>query len=225
VGHFSVAFIADRGMMHRIMRPQDTTRAWLRYVIRQSNNVSIRQLAKGAKVDPSTLSRFLNDEDAEHDLSRRTIDGIVRFTGIPYGAHQTGGTYQKPSEPEAEPYRHGRKSNDTTVDEQVEWLMRSHPELNAWVICSRSLEVVGFLPGDIVMVNAGEAAEEGDIVLAETHDVTSELIFRVFQKPYLMAAALDRVPRQPIVVDDRRAVIRGVVVASFRARRGHLSAA
>lgn len=211
--------------MRRIMRPQDTTRAWLRYVIEQLNNISIRQLAKGAKVDPSTLSRFLNDEDAEHDLSRRTIDGIVRFSGVPYGGHEGGRTFRLPAEPEAETYDLGRKSNDKTVDDQIAWLMQSHPELDAWVLRSRSLEVAGFLPGDILMVNRMETAEDGDVVLAESFDHTSEVIFRLYQKPYLVAAALDRVPRPPLVVDDRRVMIRGVVIASFRARRGHLAAA
>lgn len=219
-----MAFITLGSSMQRIMRPQDTTRAWLRYVIENSGNPSIRQLAIRSKVDPSTLSRFLSDEDVDHDLSRTTVDKITKATGIPFGAHADG---RRPTafEDEASPYRLDRKSNDPRISEAVRYLIQAQSGLDPWVLKTRALELAGYLPGDVVLVDLNAEPEDGDAVVAQHYDLKTETIFRLYQKPYLVAAAVDRVPRPPLLVDDRRVMIRGVIIASFRQRKGHLAAA
>lgn len=219
-----MAFIELGGSMQRIMRPQDTTRAWLRYVIEHSGNPSIRQLAIRSKVDPSTLSRFLNDEDVDHDLSRATVDKIGKSTGIPFGAHVDG---RKPMafEEEAAAYQIDRKSNDPRINDAIRYLLQGQPGLDPWVLKTRALELAGYLPGDVVLVDLNAEPEDGDAVVAQHYDLRTETVFRIYQKPYLVAAAVDRVTRPPLVVDDRRVMIRGVIIATFRQRKGHLASA
>jgi transcriptional regulator with XRE-family HTH domain len=206
------------------MRPQDTTRAWLRYVIETSGIPSIRQLAIRSKVDPSTLSRFLNDEDAEHDLSRSTVDKIVKVTGLPFGAHADG---RKPvaREDEAAAFDVDKRSNDPRICDAIRYLTKGQAGLDPWMLKTRALELAGYLPGDVVLVDVNAEPEEGDAVVAQHFDLNTETVFRLYQKPYLVAAAVDRVARPPLVVDDRRVMIRGVIIASFRQRKGHLAAA
>lgn len=227
-----MAFSDSGIIMQRIMRPQDTSRAWLRYVIEQLNErrqandpISIRQLALGSKVDPSTLSRFLNNEDVEHDLSRQTVDKIARYTGIPFGAHADGRKPLVHREPEAKPYELGRKGNDRRVEVSVKYMLQDEPGIAPWVLDTRALELAGYLPGDVVLVDLNAEPEDGDAVLAQHFDLQTETVFRLYQKPYLVAAAVDRVPRAPLLVDDRRVLIRGVVIGMFRQRKGHLAAA
>lgn len=227
-----MAFSGSGVIMQRIMRPQDTTRAWLRYVIEQLNArrpaddpLSIRQLALGSKVDPSTLSRFLNNEDVEHDLSRATITKIERFTGVPFGAHADGRKELIAREPEASAYVLDLKGNDRRIDDAVRYMLQSQAGLDPWVLKTRALELAGYLPGDVVLVDLNAEPEDGDAVVAQHYDLQTETVFRIYQKPYLLAVAVDRMPRPPLVVDDRRVLIRGVVIGMFRQRKGHLAAA
>jgi transcriptional regulator with XRE-family HTH domain len=227
-----VAFSESGVIMQRIMRPQDTTRAWLRFVMEQLNArrradepLSIRQLAIGSKVDPSTLSRFLNNEEVEHDLSRATVSKIEHYTGIKFGAHTDGRAPLIAREPEASAYNLDVKGNDKRIDEAVRYMLQSQPGLDPWVLKTRALELAGYLPGDVVLVDLNAEPEDGDAVVAQHYDLQTETIFRLYQKPYLVAAAVDRVPRAPLVVDDRRVLIRGVVIGMFRQRKGHLAAA
>lgn len=219
-----MAFIDLGSSMQRIMRPQDTTRAWLRYVIETTKVPSVRQLALRSKVDPSTLSRFLSDEEVEHDLSRGTVDKIAKVTGIPFGAHADG---RKPQvfEEEASAFRIDQRTNDSRINDAVRYLVQAQAGLDPWTLKTRALELAGYLPGDVVLVDLNAEPEDGDVVLAQHYDLKTETIFRLYNKPYLVAAAVDRVPRPPLLVDDRRVMIRGVIVASFRQRKGHLAAA
>ncbi|MCO5091969.1 hypothetical protein [Bosea sp. (in: a-proteobacteria)] len=217
--------ITGTGIVRRIMRPQDHTRAWLHYVREQLGGISWRKLAMGAKVDPSTLSRFANNEDVEHDLARKTIAGIERFSRIPYGAQAGGELLGAFADSEGAPYEIGRKSNDGRVDEQVRYICQSQSGLAPWTLTTRALEIFGYIPGDVLVVDSNAEPEDGDIVVAQNYDLRTETVFRLYQKPYLLAGATDRIVRPPLVEDGRRVVIRGVVIAQYRQRKGHLAAA
>lgn len=219
-----MAFIELGSSMQRIMRPQDTTRAWLRFVIEQLDNISIRQLALRSKVDPSTLSRFLNNE-VEHDLSRATTDKIVAFSGIPFGAHLDGRKPAAFAELEAAAYQIDLKGNDRRIDDAVRYMLQGQPGLDPWVLKTRALELAGYLPGDVVLVDLNAEPEDGDAVVAQHYDFKTETVFRLYHEPYLLAAAVDRVPRPPLLVDNKRVMIRGVIIGMFRQRKGHLAAA
>lgn len=71
------------------------------------------------------------------------------------------------------------------------------------------------------MVDLNARPEVGDVVCAQVYDRAGkgETVFRVFEDPFLVAATLDTKLIRPLLIDNDRVVIRGVVVASFRERR------
>jgi len=95
-----------------------------------------------------------------------------------------------------------------------------------WVIKTRALELAGYLPGDIVIVDLGEAPQPGDAVCAQANiDLrrgTAETVMRLFERAgaatVLVGASVDPAFRQPIAVDDRVA-IKGVIVGMLRPPR------
>lgn len=217
-------FTSQAQSVQRIMRPQDITRAWLKAVL-EKTGLDPTGLAHKAGVHPSTLTRFVNNENVTHDLSRRTISGIEKVTGIAYGEHRVRPRVLQVSEPEAQAYVIDSPDNDRRIDEAVRYLLQAQNGLDPWRLKSRALELAGYLPGDVLIVDLNAEPEDGDAVVAQNYEGGTETIFRLYQKPYLVAAAVDRVPRRPLLVDDDSVMIRGVVIAMFRPRKGHLAAA
>jgi SOS-response transcriptional repressor LexA len=89
------------------------------------------------------------------------------------------------------------------------------------VLRSRCLEVAGYVPGDVLMVDMNAKPEQGDVVCAQVYDRLgrAETVFRIFEDPFLVASSLDGTFFKPLLIDNERVVVRGVVVASFRDRR------
>ena len=110
--------------------------------------------------------------------------------------------------------------SSTLVGSAIEALSGGRSGINAWVLRSRSLEAVGYLPGDILLVDSNVSAQPGDIVRADIYERNgkTETVFRIFEDPFLVAATLDRALVKPWLVDNERVAVRGVVVASFRER-------
>ena len=197
-------------------------RGWLSEVLRRSG-LSPYALAKKAGVSTTTITRGL-DPNAKHTLSSTTVAKIRAVAGdhahagpaAPIGFAESGAD-------ELSPVAAGT-SGDPRVDDAVRYLVAGDQGLVPWKLNTRALEVAGYLPGDIAIVDLNAQAVDGDAVVAQ-HYVGSnaQTIFRLYQKPYLVAAATDRAIRRPLAVDDMAVSIRGVVVASFRPRRGHLA--
>lgn len=91
----------------------------------------------------------------------------------------------------------------------------------ARVLNSRALECAGYLPGDVLIIDRNTEAKPGDIVCARIFNwqgTGSELVFRVWEPPFLQAATFDPTLRQIFTVDNDRVLIEGVVVFSVRRR-------
>jgi hypothetical protein len=217
-------FTSAAQSVQAIMRPQDVTRAWLKAVL-EKTGLDPTGLAAKAGLHPSTLTRFVNNENVTHDLSRRTVSGIEKATGIAYGQDKVRQRTLGLAEPEGSAYVVEAGDGDSRIDEAVRYLVQAQNGLDPWRLKSRALELAGYLPGDVLIVDLNAEPEDGDAVVAQNYDGGAETIFRIYQKPYLVAAATDRVPRRPLLVDDDTVMIRGVVVAMFRPRKGHLAAA
>ena len=95
--------------------------------------------------------------------------------------------------------------------------------IDAWTLQSAALDLAGYLPGDILMVDLNADPEDGDIVCAQSYDRLgrAETIFRRFQKPFLTALSTQSNSFRPLIVDEDRVVIRGVVIATLRPRTAH----
>lgn len=201
---------------------QDSVRAWLRSVLDQTG-MTASALARQIGTSTTTLTRVLNDAAAKHVLSMRTIDAIVRSTGLPGPAAGPTDAARMP-EGEIDGLPVNPQTGDVRIDEAVRYICAAENGLMPYRLNTRALEGMGYLPGDLVIVDLNAIADQGDVVLARIASRQQDIL-RVFAKPYLIACAIDRVARAPLVVDDQQVSISGVVVAMFRPRRGHLKAA
>jgi hypothetical protein len=91
--------------------------------------------------------------------------------------------------------------------------------IEAWQLDSDVLEGAGYLADDFVVVDLARHPTAGDIVLAELADTQPRApIFRINTPPYLLAAQQGRPTIKPLLVDNDRVIVRGVVIASARLR-------
>lgn len=201
------------------MDPRDEQRAWLARVVADTQ-IAPTTLAVKSGLAPTTLTRFLNNPEHATALSARTIAAVETFTGIPYGTtvrpRLTRGI-------EAEAYA---GEGGSPLAKRVQSLLTG-TNLNAWTLKTRALETVGFMPGDIVVIDLGEPAQAGDAVCAQIYDtkaMRAETVFRLYEPPFLHAATFDRMQSAPILIDGNVG-IKGPVVMSIRPRLAGRAAA
>jgi len=176
------------------------------------------ELARRGGFSHATLSRFKNDANNSAKLDTDTVAKILAVSPIPHYENSRAQIPQGFTEREAEPIR-----EDTLVDLTVARMVTAakvgQNAVDAWVLHNRAIENLGYLPGDIVMVDLNAKPEAGDVVCAQVFDRMGnpETAFRVYYPPYLMGASNERIYLRPIPVDDR-VLVRGVVIASIRPR-------
>jgi hypothetical protein len=170
---------------------------------------------------PSTLNRLMNDPDYPHALSSRTIEALAASAGVEPMVSPMG----KPrglAESDATPFEAEQGSGDDMVDNTVRNLMRVGNGIAPMHISSRALDLAGYLPGDVVIVNLNETARAEDVVCAQVYDWSggkAETVMRIYSPPYLVSASTDSSFIKPLVVDNDIVVIKGVIVHSMRPRR------
>lgn len=104
----------------------------------------------------------------------------------------------------------------------AEALGGGRPGVDIWTVKSLSMAAGGYLPGDQLLVDThqSERCKAGDVVVAQRYDGqtgTAETVLRRFEPPVLVAASTDPADGRVLVVDGNNVVIRGKVVASWRA--------
>ena len=111
------------------------------------------------------------------------------------------------------------------TDDKVDQLIAENfrkPNLNVWLLQGRSLEHEGYFAGDILLVDKGEMAKPGDVVIAEIKDWKSNGVataIRIYEPPYIVAASSDRNLRRLYAVDQEQVSLEGVVIAAIKPRR------
>ena len=201
----SCAFITPSFGVMSIDREE--LQAWLRAVLLHLGWTGT-ELARRMGKPPSTINRFLNDPDATHNLSVRTLKEVEAKTGFPPLKYPEAMRARGFTESDAAPFRA---------------LADARPGVDPWLLKSQALDAIGFLPGDVLIVSLNEKPRAGDVVCAQVYDWgkgRAETIFRVYEPPYLMAATTAKELLRPHVVDDERVVIKGVMLQSLRPRRG-----
>jgi transcriptional regulator with XRE-family HTH domain len=199
---------------------REQLRDWLRAVLLHLG-WSGSDLAKRIDRVPSTINRFLNDPDATHSLSARTIKEIESATGFAPFVFPGAGRARGFTEADAAPFSYG-VTGDAGIDAAVRAAAMGANAVDPWVLRSRALESAGFLPGDVLLVGMNERPRPHDVVCAQVYDWTAgkaETIFRIYEPPYLVAASSAIDLMKPLVVDDERVIIKGVMLQSFRPRR------
>jgi transcriptional regulator with XRE-family HTH domain len=203
---------------------EDKQRAFVESVIERTG-WSQTELARRAKVDPSTLSTFLSGRREGHLLSVRTISKIEQASGF----HIVGGLAEPPAEAppmpprgfrdvDATPYKSGQDAPGA-IDTAIRSMLTGRNAVDAWVLRSRALEGVGYQPGDILVVDMNGTPRPGDVVCAQIYDLTrggAETVFRIYEPPCLVAASCDRRTTRPYILDTSHVTIKGVVTASLR---------
>lgn len=96
------------------------------------------------------------------------------------------------------------------------------PGVDIWLVKTAALALMGYMPGDHMLVDthAAERVRAGDIVVAQVYDNTrggAATLLRRFEPPVLVAASTAPEDRRVHVVDGTNVVIRGKVIASWRA--------
>jgi hypothetical protein len=91
-------------------------------------------------------------------------------------------------------------------------------QAEVWRVTTDLIEAGGYLPSDYVVVDRGQIPRPRDVVLAELRESHGKVtpIFRAYLPPYLMVLSPTATLQIPLIVDDGRVVIKGVIVCSIR---------
>lgn len=94
------------------------------------------------------------------------------------------------------------------------------PGVDVWRVKSRAMALAGLVEGDYFLLDThqSERVKPGDVVIAQIYSRTgASTVLRRFEPPVLVAASADPAEGRVHVVDGVNVVIRGKVVASWRA--------
>lgn len=214
---FTSAGVAMADLSDRIA---DKQRAYLRQVMRETPFSTLTKIASAIESPPSTLTRFFNKKPgAPKSLKQITMERIAEQSGVPLpfadapATAPKSGTRTRGVRFEGELYKPAAAAS--AIDRAVRALTNGAPAIDAWALRTRALENRGFLPGDIVLVDLGRVPAPGDNVCAQVYDRAgkpAEIVFRVYDPPYLLAASDDPLVRKPIHIDPEHVAIKGVLL-------------
>lgn len=181
----------------------------------------LTRIAQQSKISPSTLTRPAKEGDhGRTTLHANTIAKVVARYGVappagvagplPKGARAGFGEDAAPYTPDAK----------DPLAAAVAALRGNSPAIAAWTLKTRALELAGYLPGDVVLVDLGNVVPApGDVVCAQIYDwqrMRAETVMRVYERAapvdLLVARSADPAFGAPLVVDGERVVIKGVVL-------------
>jgi transcriptional regulator with XRE-family HTH domain len=199
-----------------IEQDRNFLRDWLRSNLTE-RGITPTKAAKEIGVATSTLTKFLNDPNYSFTPSTPVIARLERFFGraAPRTAPNRGGAL-----PEIEATPVNPESLPAPQREALAALTAGRRGIETWSVLGNYLQGAGVQPGDMLLVDLFENPRAGDIVCAEIHEQGAKrTVFRVYEKPYLVAATFETKSWMPIVVDDRNVIVRGVVTERMAKRR------
>lgn len=183
----------------------------------------LTRLAKEIKVAPSTLTRPLKEgDDGTSTLHANTIAKVVEHFGVAPPANLAGTPPSGRRTPagfgeEASPYQ---LQPGDPVEVALRALGADRAGVVPWTLRTRALELAGYLPGDVVLVDLNNhAPEPGQAVCGQVYDwpnMKAETVMRIFERAagvnLLVAKTTDGSIRQPHVVDGTQVAIKGVLL-------------
>lgn len=196
-------------------------REWLNEVVK-AVGTSPSRMAKDAGVSDTTITRLLNNPDYDRALSPVVIERIKEAHKVPGPEEYASvrGTRAWIGLSEAE--RFDQSAEPERLATIVAAMLGNRNTIDPWRLKTDALVEAGYLAGDIAFVDLNASPEPQDVVCAQIYDWQrgrAETVFRVYDPPYLVAAAHDRTAYKPLLVDSDRVVIKGVVVESWRPHR------
>lgn len=216
-----LAKIVNRSETKKTIQAQQ--RAWLMEVLK-TVKLKPSQFAVGAGVSDTTITRLLNSDSYAGTLAPETIERIKSTYKVPgpeeYASHRRSSLIGL-----SEATRFDAREEDGELASIVNLILRGRSNVEAWRLKTLALESAGYLPGDILFVNQladHEQARPQDAICAKVVDYqrgSAETVWRIFDPPFLVAAAQDRTAYKPILVDGERVKIAGIIRESFRPHR------
>jgi len=176
-------------------------------------------LAREIKVSPSTLTRPVSEgDDGTSTLHANTIAKIVAATGVAAPTDITG--------PPPRGLAHGFSEDAVPftitpgdpVAAAVRALVGAANAIAPFRLRSGALDMAGFLPGDIVLVDLNASPRAGDAVCAQVYDwprMKAETIMRIYRPVPPVTLLVARSSDQsfaPLVVDGERVIVKGVLL-------------
>lgn len=182
---------------------------WVQQIM-EAKHWSENRLAKEAGLSASGINRFLNDPDNKRQLRSSTIERLEAASGIPLPRAQSFRelpqiTHElEPIDRDAIPQQPARAANG----------------IEAWKIRTRALELAGYIPGDMVIVDRTARPMDGDVVVAQVggRNGEPETVMRIYETSFLLAATMDPAHLSPIFINKDVSIV-GVVISSHRERR------
>lgn len=186
--------------------------------LRAATGKSPSRIADDIGIGRTTITRKIKAEHPTETFNAATIEKIVNCYGIP-----GPGGYPLPVAPargvaeDAIPYA-GRGADDPTEQALIA-LIGERNGLVPWTLKTHTLERLGYLPGDIVLVDLNAHPEAGQPVCAQVYDwakMKAETVMRLYQRAggieLLLACPNDPNYLDPLLVDGARVIIKGVLL-------------
>jgi len=192
---------------------REAQRAYLARVLElDPQRRTLTEIAREAGLNHSTLTRFFNNPSHKGVLDALTIQRVADVTGIPPTAEEGFA-----ADSDAEPF--DARGGDG-FSEIVRNLLARRPGAEALILHTTAVELAGYLPNDLVIVDPRTPPRNGDLVRADVSDRrgNQESVWRIYDAPYLVSASTNATFRKPLVVDGDLVKIRGSVVFSVRHR-------
>ncbi|WP_145969180.1 hypothetical protein [Mesorhizobium sp. M8A.F.Ca.ET.021.01.1.1] len=213
--------VASSPTIVRGMSQQHDTKAWIEAVARYMN-LSLSELSLNSGMAASTITRYMNDKSGRLSVTDRTLEAIATYSGIPKNVMP--GQRRLPGFGESETLPHDME-RDEPLPSWVTTAIAAHKGnrngVDAWVMKGWALDLLGILPGDIVLIDQNRRPKSGDIVLAQLTDLVTqrtETVMRRYEAPFITTHSSKLGPSRPEQVDDDRVVIMGVEVGVIRPR-------
>lgn len=196
-------------------RDRELAEAQRRYIehVARSTGLTLTEIARRAGKSHTTLTKFMANRE-RGPLNASTVNDIATALAIPANAEIRGAPGELREE--AEPFI---SAQDKRLGPAVEALLRGRQNADPWILRTRALEGYGYMPGDVVIVDLGVAPRAGVPVCAQVYDwnhAAAETVWRIYEPPYLIAYSTDPDLRRPLLVDNDRVIVRGVITDLLR---------
>lgn len=198
-------------------RVQELQRRWLQEI---ANLTSLKpsQIATRAGVSDTTLTRLANDKNYSGTLSALTIERIKETFRVP-GPDEYSAARRLGLAGLTEAQEFAADGEPPALVAAITALIAGREGVDPWRLKTDALVDAGYLAGDIVLVDLNAAPAPQDAVCAQIYDWQrggAETVWRIYDPPFLVAAARDRTAFKPVLVDNDRVAIKGVVVGMVR---------
>lgn len=151
------------------------------------------------------------------------LDDVLKHAGV-NDADEPAQLRPGLSEGDAAPYRAGGGAGDRNA--RIAALMGGdRPGVDVWTVRTNALQLAGYAPGDMILVDThqSERCRAGDDVVAQVYNWQADradTILRRYEPPVLLPLTADAAATRVHVVDGANVVIRGKVIALWRAPAG-----